>query len=453
MKKTIFGIIAIGAGAAALGMVSENAGTGILFFVLVVLLAMLPIGIGGKLSMRRRWFDATAGSVTVTETAGNLGGTITIADGICGMVLTGVTESGGYTLGTPILITALADLATNGITETNNAFAYRQVKEFYDVAPVGSQLYLMLVAYTLMIDDIADNTNANGAKKLLNFAEGKIKTLGLMTDDKYIVAQSGTVTITNAMNADVYVAATNVKVMEAAFRTAQKPFRAIIGGTSYSGSASSLTDQSTGTTNNKAAILIGDTRVHDSTNGAAALGLLLGKIAANPVQVKVSRVKDGALPISAVYLKATAYESASGDPATIAGKNYITFTKYPNTAGYFFSGDPMCCASTDDYWFLARGRVIDKAHVIAYTTFVNEIDDDIPTVTGGKPNKGFVKWLEQQIIGQISTSMLAKGEISGVDCFIDPEQNVVSTSTLNVVLKIRPKGYLTYINVALGFTL
>lgn len=430
-------------------MMLPGLGFGGLLIVGTLLIAAMA---GAPMSIKRKWFDATAGSVTVTETTGNLGGTVTVEDRTCGFVTTGVSESGGYTLGTTLLITSLADLATNGITETNNPFAYRNVKEFYDMAPIGSKLYLMLVASTLMIDDIADVSVSGGAKKLLDYAEGKIKVLGIMTDDKYIAANGGTITVTNQLNADVYVAATNGKAMETQYRAAQKPFRMIIGGTSYGGTPASLTDMSTGT-NNRCAILIGDTRSYDSTNCGAALGLLLGKIAANPVQVKVSRVKDGALPISAVYLKATTYENSGTAAATIAGRNYITFTKYPNVQGYFFSGDPMLSASTDDYWFLARGRVIDKAHVIAYTTFVDEIDDDIPTIAGGKPAPGFVKWLEQQIINQISNTMLANNEISGVDCFIDPAQNVVSTNTLNVVLKIRPKGYLTYINVALGFEL
>ncbi len=417
-----------------------------------VLLTLAMAGPFGRFTINRKWYDHTAGSVTVTEANGQLGGTVTINDRVVGMVLTGATE-GSYTAGTPLLVTSLTDVVTAGITATGNAFAYRHCKEFYDQAPLGAQLYLMLVPSTITIADMADNTNVNGARKLLVFAAGKIKVLGLLADDKAINTAGGTITVTNGLNADVYTAANSVKIMEAAFRAEQKPFRAIIGGSSYSGVASALLDESTGTTNNKAAILIGDTISYDATYSSACVGLLMGKVASNGVQVKVSRVKDGPLTNTTAYLKTTTLANTSNDAATIAGKNFITWVTYPNVSGFFFSGDPMLCASTDDYWFLARGRVIDKAHVIAYTTFVNEVDDDIPTVEGGKPNIGWCKWMEQQIIGQISNTMLVNNEISGVDCYIDTDQNVVSTSTLNVVLKIRPKGYLTYINVSLGFQL
>src|SRR3954462_2823491 len=119
------------------------------------------------------------GSVNITLANGQLGATLQTNDGIAGKVLTGVTE-GIYTAGTPILITSMADVATAGITATGNAFAIKQLKEFYDQAGTGAQLFLMLVPATMTVAQMADNTNPNGAKKLLDYAAGKIKVLGLL---------------------------------------------------------------------------------------------------------------------------------------------------------------------------------------------------------------------------------------------------------------------------------
>jgi hypothetical protein len=47
--------------------------------------------------------------------------------------------------------------------------------------------------------------------------------------------------------------------------------------------------------------------------------------------------------------------------------------------------------------------------------------------------------------------MTANREVSGVSCLVDPNQNVISTSKVNVVLKIRPVGYASDIEVSLGF--
>ena len=47
--------------------------------------------------------------------------------------------------------------------------------------------------------------------------------------------------------------------------------------------------------------------------------------------------------------------------------------------------------------------------------------------------------------------MTANKEISNVNCFIDPAQNILSTNQLNVVLKITPVGYASDIEISLGF--
>ena len=390
------------------------------------------------------------GRVNISLANGQLGGTIQTTDGITGIVLTGASETGGYVTGTPILVTSMADVATAGITIAGNPFAIKQLQEFYNQAGTGAQLYLMLVPATMTVAQMADNTNAAGARALLEYAAGKIKVLGLLSDDIAIAAAGGTITVTNALNQDVYTAIANMAVMAAAYFEAEKPFRAVIGGTSYTGVPARLTDETTGTTNNRTAILIGDTDISYSS-ASACVGLLLGVVSSIPVQRKISRVRTGALTNINAYVGSETVEAAGSALEVVSGKGYVTFTTYPNVSGYFFSGDPMCTATTDDYCMLARGRVIDKAHILAYTTFVQEVDDEVPVNADGTLDSGFCKWLEQQIVNQVNNTMTANKEISNVNCFIDPAQNILSTNQLNVVLKITPVGYASDIEISLGF--
>ena len=387
------------------------------------------------------------GSVNIVLANGQLGGTIQTNDGIVGMMLTGKTEP-GYAVGTPILVTSMTAVADAGITKVENGFAYKNLVEFYNQAGSGAQLYLMLVPNTMTVADMADNTNASGVKKLLDYAGGKIKVVGLMSDDVAIAAAGGVITVTNGLNEDVYTAANNMAVTAEQYFYNHKPLRAIIGGTSYNGVAADLQDMRAGTTNNRTAILIGDTK----GGAGACLGMAMGVVASVPVQRKISRVRSGALKNNAAYLGTGAYESVAGTSTVIAALGYITFTTYANTSGYFFSGDPMCAATTDDYSMLARGRVIDKAHILAYTTFVQVVDDEVPVNTDGTLDAGFCKWLSQQIVNQVNNTMTANKEISNISCYIDPAQNILSTNLLNVVLSITPVGYATVIVVSLGFS-
>jgi hypothetical protein len=388
------------------------------------------------------------GTVNITLANGQLGATLQTADGIAGMVLTGISESGGYTLLTPLLVTSLAGLATAGISATNNPFAYRQIKEFYDEARAGAQLYLMLAPATQTIAMLADHTNVSGAKKLLDYAAGRIRLLGIMTDDDAVATATGdAIADINGINDDVLAAVTNMAVMAGSYFAMQQPFRAVIGGTSYNDTPADLPELTAGTSNSRCAVLLGDT----VTGDGACLGLALGRLASVPVMRKISRVRTGSLSATGACLGSFAIEDVPGDAAIIAAKGFITWCTYPNVSGYFFSGDDTCSATSDDYHYLARGRVIDKAHMLAYATFVQEVDDEVPVNADGTLEAGFCKWLSRQIASQINNTMTAAREISAVQCDIDPAQNILSTNRLNVVLRLLPVGYATNIEISLGF--
>ncbi len=387
-------------------------------------------------------------NVNITLANGQLGAVLQTADGVVGMVLTGVTE-GSITAGVPFLSTSLADAQNQGLTSTNNPFAYREVKEFYDEAAIGAQLYLMLVPDTMKVNQVADKTNTNGAIKLLNFAAGKIRVLGIMTDDTQVYPLGSGLVTTNGINADCYTAIANMQLLANQFFAAQTPLRAVVGGTSYTGSATALTTQTSGS-DNRVSCLIGDTVSSSVSDCGAALGLLLGRIASIPVQRKISRVKNGALSNTSAYIGSVAADQYT-DTELLFDKGFITFRTFPGKSGFFFSGDATCTATTDDYASLARGRVIDKVQILTYAVFVDEVDNEVLVNADGTLNAGYVKSLEQTISNQVNLIMTANNEISGVQAFIDPAQNVLSTNQINVVLKITPVGYSSDIEIQLGF--
>lgn len=382
-------------------------------------------------------------NVNITLANGQIGGLIAFAEGVAGIIGTGVAVSGKIGIGDPRTVFNLQDAINVGITTTDNPDMYRQVKEFYDLAGAGAELNVMVVADTMKMSDMMDNTNANGANKLLAYAQGRIRLLGA-----YFVAPSGyTLVTTNGIDADVYTASTNAQVLGNAAAAGQTPVRIILEGREFTGTTSALTDLNT-FTKNRVGILIGGT-LNDKS---CSVGLALGMAASLPVQRKISRVKNGALPINAAYVGTATVESFSGIGA-IHDKGFITIRTFPTLGGYFFASDQMAAGATDDYYILSRGRVIDKAQVLAYGTFVQEVDDDVILVSGGKLEAGVIAYLKARIEDQINLGMVAQKECGGVLCAIDPDQNVATTNQLNVVLKLLGVGYLDDIEVQLGFSL
>lgn len=384
--------------------------------------------------------------VKILIQSGALGGLVPTSDATSGMVLTGASE-GSVTTGTPFLITSYQAAIDLGLTVGNNPLALKEIKDFYSEAPLMTPLYILLQANTVTVDQMCDKDLAY-APKLLDYASGKVRLFGAM----YVPGT--TPTITAALDAKVGLAVTKMQALGIAYAQKQWPIRGIIGGNHYSGAAASLTDHATGGSSNRAAIVIGDTVAGDS----AALGLTLGRMAASGVQRKISRVKSGALLTATAFIN----KDVSGTPTPIPAeqytltqevhnRGYITFRKFANKNGYYFSGDPACVASTDDYSFIARGRVVDKMHVITYATYVEEVDEEVRVDESGKLDAGYCKYLEKTIERQLNLSMTANNELSAVEAFVDPNQDVLATNKIIIVLKGTPVGYGSQFEIKLGF--
>lgn len=379
-------------------------------------------------------------TVNILRLNGALGGLLNSEDGVMGAILTGASE-GAVVSGTPFLVNSFASFTALGVTVGGaNAWAYRQVKEFYDEAGDGVELYLLIVPGTMTVAQMCDVTNANGAVKLLDFAAGRIRVLGAMADPAGF-----TVTVTNGLDANVHLAVAKMEALAVAYAAKQFPFWGIVGGTSFGGTATALTDY-TLSNNDYTSVLIGDT-----VSGAnACMGALLGRISIIPVQRKVSRVKSGALRSTTAFIGTIAADKYTAT-ATIHDRGYITLRSVPRKNGFFFTGDPTCTATTSDYSFGARVRVMNKLQMIAFATFIEEVDGEVPIEEDGKIEAGFAAYLQQQVLNQLKFLMVANANISSASCFVDPNQNVLATNKITIVLKAVPVGYASNIEVKLSF--
>jgi len=368
-----------------------------------------------------------------------------------GIVATGVTVSTTFVLATPYKVSSMDDVKALGITNGNNPLFYKILSDFYSDSGAGTPVYIMGEPDTMKLSDMVDIANASGAKKLVDFFNGKLR--GVFISRKPAVGY--TPTITNGLDADVALARTKAQAF-AEYYTDSKyaPLFVAIEGYAYSGTAIDLKDLTT-ETYNRVSVLIGDT-VTGSAN--AAIGVLAGRLAISPVQRNIGRVKDGPLAPLATFIGSTPTELA--DISTIHDKGYITFRTFVSQSGYYFNDDPTATAATDDYSHITARRTIDKAYRIGYTTLLQWLLDEVQINEDGTLPATVVKAWQQQVENDIAAQMTAKGELSGdvtkgdrgVQCYIDASQNLVSGSLLKVRIRVRPFGYPRYIDVYLGFT-
>ena len=393
--------------------------------------------------------------VVVIVGNGGLGGVEALKDGVAGIVVSCVAApSASWALGTAkqfFSIDEVKDAGLNSAYDTTNATnAYAQIADFYTVAGDGAELWVLPVVKTETMEDICDTASTNAyAKKLLDAADGTIRLLGVtrVPDTAYEA------TVVAGIDDDVIAALTNLEALADSKAALMEPFVGIVEGRDYQGDTGDIEDLKGLGFNRVAAVICGGgSATAPSFAKSAGVGLLLGRLAADPVMRKAGRVKTGAIPVVAGYFS-DGTKVTRGVADALDTKGWIVMTPYPQRSGLYWGVDNTCASADDDYSTIVNRRVIDKAMLIAYDTYVTEIMDEVTV----DPEKGtldpaVVKYYEGKITNAVNSLMTSGGEISGMSASIDPAQNILSTGKLVVKLSIVPVGYTKTIEVKLGFT-
>lgn len=385
--------------------------------------------------------------IVINVSSAGLGASVAVVDGICGMVLSGPAPT-GLALSTPAAIFNLQEAEALGIDadyDTDNSVdAYHQISAFYSQAAKGTELWIMIIPQTTTMASACDVAN-DVVKKLLNAAGGRVKlwAISRVPDGAYAP------TYDDGLDDDVNAAVLKADALCDAFAAAFNPCRALIGGIDFQGVVGDLRDFRANT-NDRVGVVLGSL----SADGYPAVGYVLGRFAAIPVQRKISRVKDGDVGADAAYLSdGEPIESYESSMDAIHNKGLIFFRTIQNKNGYYISSDPACVAEANDFSSLARGRVMDKAIRIAYATFVEEIEDDIDIDEAGYMSPAVVKDYQAKIKNALETQMADNlASKNPVSVEINPAQNVLATNQVTIdKLAIRPKGYGSMIEINLGF--
>lgn len=385
--------------------------------------------------------------ISIKYMNGQLGTVPESRDGLLALVVIGVAAaSSTFELGKPYRIYRPAGLDGLGVNDANNPRIVELVSQFYEEAAEGTPLYVVGYPSSETMTKLCDK-DTGSLKGLMQSLKGALRGLVLAS------GKTGVTSATEGIDADVLSALPKAQTLaEYAAESLYAPVFIALEGRGYSGKPADLKDLSD-QTSNMCCVVLGDT-VKDSGN--AAMGTFAGRVASVPVQRNIGRVADGPLAPAVMYLGEKTVDEAGDDIATIYDKGYITPRTYVGRTGYFFSDDRMACDPTDDYAHLTARRTVDKAARIAYDTLLDFMLGEIEVNDDGTMQQPVLKDWQAAVESAVDTQMTAAGELSasggsGCICYIDPSQNVLSTSTVNVTLKVRPYGYARFINVELGF--
>lgn len=390
-------------------------------------------------------------NVNIEYENGQLGRTAASADGIVAMIVTGVAISGQFALGEVIgPFFSLRDVEAKGITSsydtTNATNAHKQLKDFYTAAGEGAELYLMVVSEAVTMETILDPTGTLYATKLLNELQGKVNLLGVTR-----MPASYNPTITEGIDPDVVAAVTKAQLLAIQEQESHRPVQIIIEGRDFQGSVGDAKDFRSGTQNRVSVLLGWDAAGSD----ACLVGLALGRLARIQVQRNLGCVEDGDIGIQNAWIgknkKVQDYSQA--ELQVLYNKGYIFPRTYTGVSGFFWCDDSTATQITDDYAFINRGRVIDKIARIAYRVYVRELNKDfIIDAETGKLTPAVIKSFQRKVERAIEQNMVAFSEISGVQVFADPNQDVLATDKIEISIKAIPAGIGRQFDITLGFS-
>jgi hypothetical protein len=187
-----------------------------------------------------------------------------------------------------------------------------------------------------------------------------------------------------------------------------------------------------------------------------SVGTILGTIASANVNESIAwvgkfNVSDGTDFVK--FRNAKGENTIAPSDAILTGiddKGYLFFRTFIGLSGAYINASHTATALTSDFATIENDRAMDKAKRLIKSTFIVDLNSPLTLQPNGKLAPGTVKYFENKAARQLD-NMQNAGEISNYSVLVDPEQNVLSTSTLTIKVRIQPRGVARYIAINIGF--
>lgn len=375
---------------------------------------------------------------------GNLGRSAATTDGVAGMVLTGKAVAGKLELNRHYQLSSTQDLTTLGVTAADNALLDKEVRAFYAQAGESAELHIVVVSDATTLTQMCAAAADSPLTKLIEGAVGRIRIAGV---NKIAPADYEPVT-TQFIDGDaVTAAAAAQQCLEGLVENQKAPVRMLMPAPAWTGSVDEQLFKPAESSYNRVRFVLAS---DDAVNKTAAIGQILGRNAVIDPQQSDARVKSGAIASDGWFTNGKNYKEMAGVANTLHEAGYTFYRTIPTRNGCYLNDNRMATAFSDDYSSMSNGRIIDKAWMIVYSTYVAEIQENVEIDDQGYIPVGTCKDFEGMIQNAIKSQM--SGQISAFTAYIDPAQNILSTEKLQVKCTIRPMGILKDIDVELSFS-
>ena len=130
---------------------------------------------------------------------------------------------------------------------------------------------------------------------------------------------------------------------------------------------------------------------------------------------------------------------------------YVFLKKHIGRSGSYFTDSHTCTPVTGDYAYIENGRTMDKAIRSLRTFLLPQLASPVLVNSDGTLTEDTISYYET-LCARALEIMQRDTEISAFNVIIDPAQDVLSTSEIEITVEIVPVGVARTITVNIGFT-
>lgn len=311
-----------------------------------------------------------------------------------------------------------------------------------------SEIFRINPAVTLYVGVFAkpDTYNFEEIKTVQNYADGRIRQMGVWCGEKAfaaddVVAIQGVAAALDMVNAPLSVMyapkVEKVQNLPTDIAGANQCRVSVVIGQSGSGLGADLYKDT----------------ANASKSTVSCLGVVLGLLSAAAVHQSISWVKNFPTGITLpAFGDGTLYRTL--DAALVEqldAARYMFLVTQIGESGSYVNDSHTMDAATSDYAMIESVRTMDKAVRGIRTYLTRELGGNVYIdASTGKMQAFSVAHLETTA-NKALEDMEKAGELSGYKVEIDPEQDVLSTSEVEIVIKQVAVGVMRKIKVKIGF--
>ncbi len=384
-------------------------------------------------------------TLKIERTNGNVPKTLTGEDHISGLVMYMDALPTGFDESARIQAISTIDTAESlGITSDAESWEIRvlhyQLTEIFRINPATS-LYVGLFA-----KPTGGNYTFSEIKTLQNFTSGRIRQVGVYAGDVDLTADD--LTTLQGIATTLESQDTPLSILYAPKISAISSLPTELYGGNKRNVSVVIAQAGSGT----GATLYTD----DQNRGSAsvtAIGVVLGLVSLASVHESIAWVKKYPTGVDLpAFGDGTLLRSI--DRAIIESLDaarYLFFVTYSGLSGSYMNDSHTMDDPISDYAYIENVRTIDKAVRGIRAYLLPELGSSLYV----DPDTGKLQSYTVEHLVTVANKQLEDmekaGELSGYSVEIDPDQNVLSTSSVEIVIKKVGVGVLRHINVKIGF--